>query len=213
MAVRRGASAQVPWASYARWSGEACSGAADSAWTGITCSGGRVVGVRLQGLRASGPIGGFGQLPLRELSLSQNNFTGACAAVALCSQPQPACPRTTHFWFRACDAYPCTAPAERCALPEYKRCMHVARCQRAPACLAQQAAAMLVRHVAQAPTRQRASSQCHLQVGGPTLTTLITLTTLCMLGRRDPAGGRAEAPARTAHICNEWKQLDRDTAA
>ena len=69
--------AQPPWPGAATWKGEACVGNNASSWTGVSCNAGRVVGVDLQSLGASGSLDSFGRLNvLNNLFLSHNNFSG-----------------------------------------------------------------------------------------------------------------------------------------
>ena len=68
---------QGPWEGQGTWTGEACSGPHTSSWLGVQCLGGRVVGLRLRGLGASGPLNHFAALTaLNDLQLDHNEFTG-----------------------------------------------------------------------------------------------------------------------------------------
>lgn len=69
--------AQGSWEVQRTWTGEACSGPETSNWQGVWCSGGRVVGLRLRGIGATGPLDGFAALTaLSVLQLDHNKFTG-----------------------------------------------------------------------------------------------------------------------------------------
>ena len=69
---------QPAWGGAATWQGEVCSGSNTTAWLRVSCQGGRVTAVNLNGLGASGPLEGFGALTaLTELRLAYNRFSGA----------------------------------------------------------------------------------------------------------------------------------------
>ena len=69
--------AQGSWEGQRTWTGEACSGPETSNWQGVWCSGDRVVGLRLRGIGATGPLDGFAALTaLNVLQLGHNKFTG-----------------------------------------------------------------------------------------------------------------------------------------
>ena len=68
-----------------------------SSWERVTCYAGRVVGVDLNAVGASGSLDNFGRLTeLTDLRLSSNNFSGdaGCRAPAGCFAPA----RVWHTW-------------------------------------------------------------------------------------------------------------------